>query len=314
MKSKDSLANQLSSWVDLSLPQFSRTVPLGTVRQLSFAAVDAFRWYDELKRRMTSRPGFLPLYRMSDGEFVFICGRRPAPISFFVDYPKIAVRTWARHLLRLGTDTFLSGSKGYGFEAYTPSEWEEARRNYASRLAALAKEGILAVNFVHHAEFPRQYIAPVCNWMDGNGVDLSADNYFPFYFVYALLLGPDAPLVYGGKRILVVTSDEDGTKAPAIAASLRAMGAANVRFTPISRSKSMFDRIDISSAGPIDLVLIGAGVGALNILEQVRSLGAVSIDAGFVLDCLWRPGDFIGRRAFTAPDPPLAALSPAGRS
>ena len=59
----------------------------------------------------------------------------------------------------------------------------------------------------------------------------------------------------------------------------------------------MFERIDLSSIGGADLVLIGAGVGALNIIEQVAKLDALTIDAGFALDCYWKPQEFVGLRA-----------------
>ena len=74
----------------------------------------------------------------------------------------------------------------------------------------------------------------------------------------------------------------------------------------------MWDRVDLKGVGSVDLVLIGAGVGALNILEQVRPLATTSIDVGFVLDCLWRPQQFVGLRAFTQPDEgsPLLRLAP----
>lgn len=307
-----SLKSRLSHRVDLSLSAFRARVPRGTVDQLSFESIDAQRWYEEIRRLVTESRSFLPIYRMADGEFAFACGHHPSPVSFFFRYPRIAISTWTRHLANVGRSC-LPGARTTGFstcwgEEYTPREWSAAKESYARRVAQVAEEGILAINFVKHAEFPRQYVGPMCRWMERNGIELNRRNYYPFYFVYALCLGSDAPLVYGGRRILVVTSDDDGTKAPAIIASLRSLGARDVKFTRISSSKAMFDRIDVSSVGHIDLVLIGAGIGALNILEQVRPLGAVSIDAGFVLDCLWKPHEFVGRRAFTAPDVPLAGL------
>ena len=55
-----------------------------------------------------------------------------------------------------------------------------------------------------------------------------------------------------------------------------------------------------------DLVLIGAGVGAANILSQVQPLQTLCIDAGYVLECYQNPA-FKGKRVFTKPDEDFAA-------
>jgi len=52
---------------------------------------------------------------------------------------------------------------------------------------------------------------------------------------------------------------------------------------------------------------VGGGVGAANILYQLRDLSTVCIDAGHVLDCYAHPEN-VGVRAFTRPDDPQWAL------
>lgn len=39
----------------------------------------------------------------------------------------------------------------------------------------------------------------------------------------------------------------------------------------------------------VDLVLIGAGIGSANIINQLNHLNALCIDAGHSLDCISRP-------------------------
>ncbi|MBK9519331.1 MAG: hypothetical protein IPO09_18705 [Anaeromyxobacter sp.] len=307
-----STRGRLTSWVDLALPEFSGSVPVGEVRQATIRPRRAAEWLGDFEARLSMRSGFLPIYRMSDGEFVFVCGWRPYTADFLLRYPRMTMRSWAKALLKHNVDQFRSGTVGYGFENYTPEEWKVAREGYGRRVQQLSAEGILAVNYVSHLHFPRQYIRPMCDWMDANRIHLDEQNYFPFYFVYALLLGPGADRFYRGRRILVVTSDEDGTKAPGIERTLLALGAESMQFRKISRSKSMLDRVDLGGLRDVDLVLVGAGVGALNVLEQVRPLAATSIDVGYVLDCLWQPKRFVGQRAFTVPDQgsPLLRVTP----
>jgi hypothetical protein len=92
-----------------------------------------------------------------------------------------------------------------------------------------------------------------------------------------------------GKSILVVTClDEKKTKG--IEAYLKGRGTTMVQFISVSGSKAMFDKIDLGGLqGKVDVVLIGAGVGAVSILEQVRPLEAIAIDCGFVLDVMAYP-------------------------
>lgn len=296
------LLRRLAHRVPLDLPAFAREVPPGLVTQYAFQSQTAKEWYESMRERLLTVRGYLPVYRMSDGEFLFVCGRRAYPPGFLVRYPLLTLKSWARAMLPGPRTAFLSGSKAHGFENYTEEEWQKAREGYGPRVRAIAEKGILAINFVHHLYFPTQYVAPMCRWLDENQVPVSQANYVPFYLVYAFLLGQDVRQLMTSRRVLVVTSDVTGAKAPAIGRALGALGADSVAFASISPSKSMFDRIDLRRIGQVDLVLIGAGVGAVNVLEQVEPLGALSIDAGAVLDCYWQPEKFVGRRAFTRPD------------
>jgi hypothetical protein len=300
--STEPLRRRLAHRVPLELPAYAREVPAGLVVQHAFGPQSAQAWYESIRDRLLQASGYLPIYRISDGEFVFVCGRRAYPPAFLLRYPVLTLKSWARALVPPSSVAFLSGSKAHGFESYTDEEWARAKDGYGPRVKAIAEKGVLAINFVHHLWFPEQYVAPMCNWLDEHQVPVTPANYAPFYLIYAFLLGPDVRRLMAGRRVLVVTSDATGAKAPAIERTLRRLGAEAVVFVPISRSKSMFDRIEVGNLGQIDLVLIGAGVGAINVLEQVEPLGALSIDAGAVLDCYWQPERFVGRRAFTRPD------------
>jgi len=67
----------------------------------------------------------------------------------------------------------------------------------------------------------------------------------------------------------------------------------------------MFDTVDIAALkGSIDVALVGAGVGAANILDQLKPLQTLCIDAGYVLDCYAEPSRK-GSRVFTLSDEDL---------
>ena len=61
----------------------------------------------------------------------------------------------------------------------------------------------------------------------------------------------------------------------------------SVDWVTISTDRSMFDKIHIEKyINLIDVVLIGAGVGKLNILRQLELLKVPCIDIGFYIEIL----------------------------
>jgi hypothetical protein len=296
------LHDRLRCQVSLLLPDFRTALDSGDVRQLHFREREPAEWYREFADRLREASSYLPIYRMSDGEFVFACGVLPMTLRQFGKNPATAMKSWIKHLLGWRKGTFLSGTPGYGYETYNTEEWEAAKKKYGERVSAIARRGILALNLVHQGGFALQYTKPFCDWLDAAQVELDDGNCYPFYFIYALFLGPAATDLLAGKRILVVTSDDDGLKMPGIRRSLLALGAISAELIKISRTQSLLDRITIPAPGSVDMVLIAAGVGSINILEQLEPLNVPSIDVGFVLDCYADPGHYMGRRAFTLPD------------
>ena len=64
----------------------------------------------------------------------------------------------------------------------------------------------------------------------------------------------------------------------------------------------MFVQIDLSKIQrPVDLVLVGAGVGSVNILAQLATLNTACLDVGFALTTLENP-DLRWNRPFCVPD------------
>ncbi len=79
-------------------------------------------------------------------------------------------------------------------------------------------------------------------------------------------------------------------------------GVKNVYFYNISHDKSMLEVINRDKLpSDVDLVLIGAGIGSVNIINQLKHLNALCIDAGHALDCISRP-QLRNERIFLMPD------------
>lgn len=280
------------------LPSFVQENPNEQGYFLSPVKKSARDWYEEFIERCLESIGrqFLPIYRMADGEFQFMVGKQ-APLT------KSAF-AWLEYIKsKLVHVMSKEGMRTCWGETYTKVELNYVRRHFVSCLKKIATQGILAVNFVSGENEKSElcdieYYEPVFDWLRQNEITLTARNYYPFYFVYAMLSDWHRHVLLGKRNVLVITSLTEEKKAK-FARNLMAEGAASVQFQSISPNKAMLDKISLSALQlPVDIVLIGAGIGAANILCQLEPLHTLCVDAGFALNCFMDP--FLrGQRPFT---------------
>jgi len=263
--------------------------PYGGLSFHSLSSASAESQFKAFVKRVYKSLGnsFLPIYRMADGEFAFLLGWR-APFT-----------KSKRHGLSGSLHQMLGSVLRLIDQRTTTTTWGEAYTHEKKKLALIKMEnsikyvsdkGILALYFYERPDtWGEQYFAPMCNWFEAHNIVINVDNYVPFYFVYALLNGPARKFLYSEKHVLVVTSLSEKRR-NAISASLYKEGAASVQFLGISANNSMFDEIDLSTIHrPIDFALIAAGIGSVNILQQLESLAVPCIDCGICIECLIEP-------------------------
>ena len=245
-------------------------------------------WFERFRARVLAaadRREWLPIYRLSDGEFTFMAGRRFPPSSWST-MVKSRCRHYYNSLKRL-SPFYSAGRPGY-CESYYAWELPRARGGLVDSLRMISRDGMLCFNF-SASDLATPYMPAVCRWLEDRGVDVSPRSYFHFYHVYGLLNGPDARRLLDNRRVLVMTSNIADRKESLLAA-VRARGAREAFFYETSRNKPAFDVIRLGEFPPqIDLVLIGAGVGAAHILAQLKPLNCPAIDAGYALDCWAEP-------------------------
>lgn len=288
--------------LDLVIPGFEQAVPRGSVVQHSYVDRDIAAWYRAFVERLQSSWGtYLPVVRFGDGECSFVVGYRPPRMPSEVQrrarWLKTVISAYGKHRLHR---RFRSGSRGYGYEIYEREELLTLRPRFDAAMERIASAGLIGVNFVTQfgEPFCQQYVGPVSRWFAARGIDVET-ALFPCYFVYAAFLGSAGRQILDGKDVLIVNS-ADGAMRDRIVAGVRQEGARDVRWLPVSRQKAMADRIDIASVnGRPDIVLVGAGVGAANVLDSLSGLACPIIDVGYVLDCYADP-DLRGSRVFTA--------------
>jgi hypothetical protein len=218
----------------------------------------------------------LPIYRMADGEFRFLLGTdNPRnPFSY--------LRAFAKLLLR--------GYRTCWGETYNVADYIKARRIVKKAISHISRYGILAPYFaVREDGWGERFFLPMCNWFAKHSISLNEENFVPFYFVYALLNTLQPELLYSGKHIVVVTGTDD-SRCTAIRDGLASLGALSVEFVPVSRSKTVFDRVDASAIRTKpDLVLVAAGIGSAVIIQQLKDVQAPCIDCGICIECLIEP-------------------------
>jgi hypothetical protein len=300
------LHEQLSPCVELRFPHFERhyeTGPRPPTKVYAFAPMNCRDWYRSLVARIVDAietRTYLPIYRMADGEYNFALGRSSLD---FLPLRKLTARQIARRVLN-GWNRRLrghvSGSPEYGLETYPPSLIPVARKHFVTSLQRVAEVGILALALDNSPEF-LPYVPHILDWLDQNRISLTPPGYHQFYSVYTAFHGPDRRKLLENRRVLIVTGLTEEKKW-GLQHGLQRERVADVQFLPISANQSLLDKLDFSTLKqPIDIVLVGAGVGSAHILAQMEPLQAPCIDVGFVLSTLISP-QFRWNRPYCVPD------------
>ena len=247
--------------------------------------ISSLEWYKKFEDKIEiqmSKKEFFPLFRLSDGEFIFLLGRKFKQYSFFKK-----IYYFLHHLKRsiyYGSTFYSSGRKGY-CETYSYFSLKKLRKQFINQLKDLSNEGVLCLNFSPHIlTEPYQY--DFVNFIKKNNITLNENNYFQFYFVPGYFMGRKIQQVYRNKRILIFTSDMK-IRNENLKNNLIKFGAKKVEFYKTSLNTPLLDLIDLNKIqDQPDLIFIGAGVGSANILSQIKNLKCISIDSGFIVDAL----------------------------
>ena len=295
-KDRYSQLEPLRACVPLRFPHFEKQYlfeqQLGVNgKAYSFESLDCRDWYAEMLGRIVDaveNATYFPVYRMADGEFNFIRGGRSG-------------NEWAgearspRNLLRRTLSTVRSGVGGhrsgsieYGFEEYSKQDRPDAYDALLRGLLRVAQRGILALA-LHDSPTFAQHVKTVMQWFEFNNVPLHRNNYYHVYSIYALMHGPDRFRLLRGRRVLVATA-LNHTKRQGIEMGLRAVGVADLQFLDVSPRKALLDVIDLNLVHkPIDIALVGAGIGSATILAQLEPLSVPCLDVGFALTTMGEP-------------------------
>ncbi len=246
-------------------------------------------WYEHFKVRFfdaLDNHKTFPIFRSSHGEIGFVTGKMGAPKGSF----KIKLRFYLSRIYRIlyfQSSFYSSGVPGHGYETYKQWRLPQLRKKFAAQMKWISENGVLCMYFADRGAYSISYQKEYLVWLNQHGIVLTNENYGHIYFVYALLNGFERERVFRNKKILVVSSDQP-ERTPPLIANLKNMGALSVDFLPISPGKSMEDEIHINKVD-FDLCIVGAGVGAANVIYQLKDLQCPIVDAGFIIDLIAYP-------------------------
>jgi len=290
--------------IDFFIPGFLKKHLPGIEKTLALKKYDCADWYNEFIDKCIDACGkrYLPIYRMSDGEFLFVLGEQPLDIRLsFIEKIRLTLsHLKAKIALRGGLGAWTKGH--YHSGEYTAQEWEQARLEQPHQIKKISEKGILALHLSYVDEpFAERFWPVLDKWIIKHKISINYNNYYPFYFVYAMLTGTRRGELFKDRRVLVVNGAK-GEKKQKIIDGLKREGVLKVEWITISLKRSMFDIIDVTPfIGKVDFAVVGAGIAKPHILLQMENLNVPCIDAGFVFE-VWADSNNKWNRPVMATD------------
>lgn len=254
----------------------------GHLRAWSFRDIQGPAWFEAFRQQALASIGrrHLPIYRMADGEYRFLFGRR---INW-------ARKPLIRELMAVGAEKtrLVNPDKwktSWG-EVYPPSQTRLLREQLVGQIRQVSASGFLAcyINDNGLNAFT-EYNSVLLDYLGQRNIALTAANYIPFHFAPSLLIGTGWQDFVRGRRLLVATGLTDEKEA-AIRATLMDYGASEVLTLPTSSNSALTDTIEPSDLSDnVDIALVAAGIGSANILCQLKPLNTLCIDIGGLMNC-----------------------------
>lgn len=254
----------------------------GHLHAWSFRDIDGPSWFEAFRQEALDAIGtrYLPIYRMADGEYRFMFGRR-------INWHRKPL--W-RELAAVGAETLRIKNPdrwqtSWG-ETYEPRETRRLRDELMQHVAYLSDRGFLACYITDNGlNAFVEYNTVLEALFAARGVTLHAGNYIPFHFAPSLLIRPGWEAFIRDRSLLIVTGLTT-EKEERIRSTLMDYGAGAVHFLPISSSASLTDRLDIAKVETgVEIAFVAAGIGSANILRQLEPLATLCLDIGGLMNC-----------------------------
>lgn len=259
---------------------------------------DGKAWFERFRQESIDSIGkrFLPIYRMADGEFQFLVGRR------FNSRRKPRYRELISQLASC-VGFRRNGATIWG-EHYKYFEVQRLREDLLEHIRSIASAGYLAMFLYENGlEAFCEYNAPILKKLESHGTVINSSNYVPFHFPLHLLVSKGWQEFFERKKVLVSSGLSNDQKV-AIKRNIFAFGAKGIEFLDVSKGRALTDVLDLSKvAEHPDIILVASGIGAANVLNQLRVFDTLAMDIGSYIRCLSDEIDNCHGGVFQIPNP-----------
>lgn len=196
------------------------------------------------------------------------------------------------------------GCNGLYKQAESVDAIKKAMPLHVEALKYLAAQGLLApLVFPGNAQAPSDQRFPFIkekrdstaagflDFLRDSSILLTADNYIPFYVIYAYLSSPEFAAAANGKRICILNSEYSKENCRNWFANQQSRPELSFVDIPREYVATRWQNIGASILDKIpagtDLCVVGAGVGALLLCTDIsRRLSIPAVDAGHVLNMM----------------------------
>ena len=129
------------------------------------------------------------------------------------------------------------------------------------------------------------------DFLAASGIELTGDNYIPFYAVYAYLVSGRFAALLDGKSVCIVNSDFDENSCRfwfrKFSSTPRISHAPIAAEYVATRWDSMREGVLAAVPPGVDVCIVGAGVGALQVCVDIAErFSTVAVDAGHVMNMM----------------------------
>ena len=237
---------------------------------------------------LIGRKEHFPIIRIADGEFQFLLGKN----EFNLRKPLyLLVKNLAGELYRkLFRVKFEARSRTYTSGVYSQSDRHNVKNQYSECLKHISEKGILALyTIIKPGFYTEQYLPHLFSFFDKYNINLNENNYIPFYYIYIILTNNKYSKIYKDKNVHLITSFDDERKSK-IERTLKSLGVKSITWTNISRDRSLFDTVNANDIDQnVDIIFVGAGIGKVNIFNQLKSVKTLIIDVGYIFETWQEP-------------------------
>ncbi len=245
---------------------------------------------------LIGRKEHFPIIRIADGEFQFLLGKNE--FNLRKPFYKLVIHLIKQLFEKIFKPKFEAKSRTYTSGVYNHSDRYNVKNQYSECLKYISEEGVLALyTTIKPGFYTEQYLISLFSFFEKKNININENNYIPFYFIYIILTNKKYSNIYKDKDIHLITSFDNERKRK-IEQTLKSFGAKSVTWTKISRDRSLFDIVDLDGISKnVDVVFIGAGIGKVNIFNQLKKFPAIIIDAGYIFET-WENPDLIKERDY----------------